>query len=68
MRLSGNTPQLHKTEQGFRKMNNKIRTQDTEPNKLIIDLHEEILSELYDTCGISLDQDLQSMEEDTDQD
>lgn len=49
-------------------MNNKIRTQDTEPNKLIIDLHEEILSELYDKCGISLDQDLQSMEEDTDQD
>lgn len=49
-------------------MNSKIKTQDTEPNKLIIDLHDEIISELYDRCGISLDTDLQSMEEEDNQD
>lgn len=37
-------------------MNNRIKTQETEPNKIIIDVMDNFLSDLYKKVGVSQDQ------------
>lgn len=41
-------------------MNKKIKTQDTEPNKVIVDLTNNFLNDLYEKCGIDLDHNTES--------
>ena len=49
-------------------MNETIKTQETEPNKIIIEVMDNFLSELYKKVGVNQDQDSDDSTEDLDLD
>lgn len=52
-----------KSQQGTSIMNDNIKPQETKPNKLIVDIFEKTISDLYEICGIDLSQESEKTEE-----